>query len=80
LQNEEAGMSTVVVSQGFQVLIPKEIRKRNGIAPGQKMRIISFDDRIELIPFREMNEARGFLKDTCDESVREFIRDEEDRV
>jgi AbrB family looped-hinge helix DNA binding protein len=69
-------MSTVVVSPEFQVLIPKDIRKRNGITPGQKMQMVSFDDRIELIPVREMSEARGFLKGYGGE----FVRDEEDRV
>jgi len=69
-------MSTVVISPEFQVVIPRDIRERTGVTPGQEMRIISFDDRIELIPVREMSTARGFLKGY--DSV--FIRDEEDRV
>ena len=69
-------MSMVVVSPKFQVVIPRDIRERNGIKPGQKMQVISFDDRIELITVQEMNQARGFLKG-CDSA---FIRDEEDRA
>ena len=66
----------VVVSPKFQVVIPRDIRKQNGVKPGQKMQIISFDDRIELIPVHEMSRTRGFLKGF--DSV--FIRDEEDRA
>ena len=69
-------MSTVVVSPKFQVVIPRDIRKRNDVKPGQKMQIISFDDRIELIPVYEMSRTRGFLKG-CDSA---FVRDEEDRA
>ena len=69
-------MSTVVVSPKFQVVIPRDIRKRNDVKPGQKMQIISFDDRIELIPVYEMSRTRGFLKGR--DSA--FIRDEEDRT
>ena len=69
-------MSTVVVSPKFQVVIPRDIRKRNNVKPGQKMQIISFDDRIELIPVFEMSQTRGFLKGY--DSV--FVRDEEDRA
>ena len=69
-------MSTVVVSPKFQVVIPRDIRKRNNVKPGQKMQIISFDDRIELIPVYEMSRTRGFLKGN--DSV--FVRDEEDRA
>ena len=69
-------MNTVVVSPEFQVVIPRDIREKNGVIPGQKMQVISFDDRIELIPVREMSAARGFLKGY--DSV--FVCDEEDRT
>ena len=69
-------MSTVVVSSEFQVVIPRNIRKLNGITPGQKMQVISFDDRIELIPVREMSRTRGFLKGYNSA----FVRDEDDRA
>ena len=69
-------MSTVVVSSEFQVVIPRNIRKLNDITPGQKMQVISFDDRIELIPVRDMSRTRGFLKGY--NSV--FVRDEDDRA
>lgn len=69
-------MSTVLVSPKFQVVIPREIREQANITVGQRLQMISFDDRIELVPVRKMKSARGFLKGfNCS-----FSRDEEDRV
>lgn len=69
-------MNTVLVSPKFQVVIPREIRERTNIQPGQRLQVISFDDRIELVPVRKMRSTRGFLSgfDSA------FVRDEDDRV
>jgi AbrB family looped-hinge helix DNA binding protein len=69
-------MDTVTVSPKFQVVIPLAVRERMRIRPGERLEVISFDDRIELIPIRPMREMRGFLKG-FDPS---FHRDEDDRV
>jgi AbrB family looped-hinge helix DNA binding protein len=55
-------MATVTISPKFQVVIPKEIRERLGLIPGQKVQTIVFDDRIELIPVRPIKKMKGFLK------------------
>jgi AbrB family looped-hinge helix DNA binding protein len=55
-------MQTVVVSPKFQVVIPKNIREALKLQPGQKMRVIEYDGRIELIPDRDIAELRGFIK------------------
>ena len=55
-------MQSVTVSPKYQVVIPKEIRDALGLRPGQKMRVIEYDGRIELIPDRDISELRGFLK------------------
>jgi AbrB family looped-hinge helix DNA binding protein len=55
-------METVTVSPKFQVVIPKEIREKLKLKPGQKLQIIEFGDRIEFIPIKDIKEARGFLK------------------
>ncbi|MDY6951893.1 MAG: AbrB/MazE/SpoVT family DNA-binding domain-containing protein [Thermodesulfobacteriota bacterium] len=55
-------MQTVTVSPKYQVVIPKEIRDTLRLRPGQKMRVIQYDGRIELIPDRDISELRGFLK------------------
>ena len=55
-------METVTLSPKFQVVIPKKIRERMGLKPGEKLQIISLDNRIEIIPIRPMSEMKGFLK------------------
>ena len=55
-------MNTVTVSPKFQVVIPKEIRETMKIKSGQKIQMITYGDRIELIPIKPMKEMRGFLK------------------
>ena len=55
-------MVTVTVSPKFQVVIPREVRESLGIRPGQKVQVIRYGDRIELIPLRPIRETRGFLK------------------
>jgi len=55
-------METVTISPKFQVVIPKGIRERLNLAPGQKVQAIVYGDRIELIPVRPAVELRGFLK------------------
>lgn len=55
-------MEMVTVSPKFQVVIPSRIRKLLRMRPGQKVRVILYDNRIELIPVRSVKEARGFLQ------------------
>ncbi len=55
-------MSTVTISPKFQVVIPKDVRKKLGLTPGQKVETIVFEDRIELIPVKPVKKLRGFLK------------------
>jgi AbrB family looped-hinge helix DNA binding protein len=55
-------MQTVIVSPKYQVVIPKNIRDALKLRPGQKMRVVEYEGRIELIPDRDIAELRGFLK------------------
>ncbi|UCC87297.1 MAG: AbrB/MazE/SpoVT family DNA-binding domain-containing protein [Anaerolineales bacterium] len=55
-------METVTVSPKYQVGIPSRIRKLLGVRPGQKVKVILYDNRIEMVPVRSVEEARGFLK------------------
>ena len=45
------------------------------IHPGQKMQVIEYAGRIELIPERDIKELRGFLK-----GINTEFKREEDRV
>jgi AbrB family looped-hinge helix DNA binding protein len=55
-------METVTVSPKYQVVIPRAIRDALGIRPGQKVQVIRYGSRIELIPLRPIQETRGFLR------------------
>ncbi len=55
-------MRTVTVSPKFQVVIPKEVRDSMGIVSGQKIQMLTYHNRIELIPIKPMKEMKGFLK------------------
>jgi AbrB family looped-hinge helix DNA binding protein len=55
-------VQTVTISPKFQVVIPKSIRERLGLSPGQKVQAILYGDRIELIPLQPAKRMRGFLK------------------
>ena len=55
-------MSTVTISSKYQVVIPKDVRERLRIRPGQKVEAFAIGGRIELIPVRPLSEMRGFLK------------------
>ena len=56
-------MQTVTLSSKYQVVIPKNIRDALKLKPGQKLHVIEYDGRIELIQDRDADELRGFLKD-----------------
>jgi len=55
-------MRAVTVSPKFQVVIPKEVRDSMGIISGQKIQMLTYRNRIELIPIKPMKEMKGFLK------------------
>jgi len=54
-------MQQVKVSPKFQVVIPKPVRESMGIRPGQKLQVVPYGDRIELVPMKAIGEMRGFL-------------------
>ena len=55
-------MHRVTISPKFQVVIPQQIRKEMKLYPGQKVQVIMYGDRIELVPERDIKAMRGFLK------------------
>jgi len=67
-------MTTVTISPKFQVVIPKDIREKLGLEPGQKVQAIDYDNRIELIPLRPLKHMRGFLKGIQTDVPRETDR------
>ncbi len=55
-------MNVVTISPKFQVVIPRDIRDRLELEPGQKVQALAFGNRIEFIPLRPPREMRGFLR------------------
>ncbi len=55
-------MQQVTISPKYQVVIPRKIRESLKLVPGQKMQVVQYGERIELIPHKEVHEMRGFLK------------------
>jgi len=68
-------METVKVSPKFQIVIPRAVRKSIDIQPGEKVQVIPYENRIELIPLKPIRESRGFLK-----GIDTTIEREPDRV
>ncbi len=68
-------MHTVTISSKYQVVIPKKIRANLDLKPGQKVQVISYKGRVELIPQQSMEHMRGFLK-----GIETTVDREEDRL
>lgn len=68
-------MQSVTLSPKFQVVIPRPVRDDLQLVPGQKMQVVAYDGRIELIPVRDISELRGFVK-----GMDTHIESEPDRV
>jgi AbrB family looped-hinge helix DNA binding protein len=68
-------MTSVTVSPKFQVVIPKEVRESMGIFSGQKIQVLTYQNRIELIPVQPMKKMRGFLK-----GIDTSVKRDKDRV
>jgi len=54
-------MSTVTVSSKYQVVIPKDVRDRLKIEPGQKVEAFAVGGRVEFVPVRPISDMEGFL-------------------
>lgn len=67
-------MHTVIVSPKYQIVIPKNIRSSLKLRPGQKMEVIEYDGRIELIPEKNIADLKGFLKGINTDFTREDDR------
>jgi len=68
-------MQSVILSPKYQVVIPRLVRRTLHLRPGQKMQVVEYEGRVELIPDRDIAELRGFLK-----GINTEFKREEDRV
>jgi len=70
----EVSMKTVTVSPKYQVVIPRDVREVLSIKPGEKLQVIKYANRIELVPVRKIKSMRGFLKGIDTTVIREKDR------
>jgi AbrB family looped-hinge helix DNA binding protein len=73
--DEPIDMNTVTLSPKYQVVIPLAVREALHLSPGEKLHVIRYQDRVELIPVRPVQQMRGFLK-----NMDTSIEREEDRL
>ncbi|MDE2805743.1 MAG: AbrB/MazE/SpoVT family DNA-binding domain-containing protein [Gemmatimonadota bacterium] len=55
-------MTVVTISARYQVVIPKDVREKLELTPGQRMQALPFKGRVELIPLEPIEAARGFVR------------------
>jgi AbrB family looped-hinge helix DNA binding protein len=69
-------MNTATISTKYQVVIPKEIRNTLKILPGQRVKFICYDNRLEIIPLVDLKELVG-IYEGMDTTIE---REESDRI
>ena len=72
---DREAVDTVTISPKFQVVIPRAVRDRLGLEPGQKVQALVYENRIELIPVRPAKHLRGSLR-----GIDTSVRRERDRL
>lgn len=66
-----ADMTQVVVSPKYQVVIPKDIRKKLTLHKGQKMSVMTRGEVVIFMPVAPLKHYRGFLKGMDTRNMRE---------
>ena len=59
-------MTVSKISPKYQIVIPKAVRKRLGLRPGQSLQVTERDNYIELRPILAPNQLVGILADCRD--------------
>jgi len=67
-------MNTVTLSSNYQLNFPKEISDTLGFEIGDSFEIISYNNRIELIPIKPIKNLNGIFKGIDTTIIREDDR------
>jgi len=54
--------SLTTISPKYQIVIPREVRERFNLKPGQKIMFIPYQNSIRLVIVPSIKQARGILK------------------
>ena len=68
-------MTEVTVSPKYQIVIPREVRTRLRIRPGQRLSVLAGERSITLVPERSIKEMEGFLRGLSGDFERETDRE-----
>ncbi|MDR3196729.1 MAG: AbrB/MazE/SpoVT family DNA-binding domain-containing protein [Planctomycetaceae bacterium] len=68
-------MNKVTLSNKYQIIIPKEVREEIGLKAGVSFEVITYVNRIELVPIKPIKNLKGILKGIDTTIIRE-----EDRI
>jgi AbrB family looped-hinge helix DNA binding protein len=55
-------MAVTKVSSKYQIVIPKDVRSRANVKPGQKFQVVTKGGVITLVPDEPLAGTRGFLR------------------
>jgi AbrB family looped-hinge helix DNA binding protein len=64
-------MHTATISSKYQVVIPREIREKFKLKPGQKIMFIPYNKTLRVVIIPPIEKARGLLKGIDTEVQRE---------
>lgn len=67
-------MDSVTISPKFQIVIPQKIRRALNLYPGQKVQVIQYNGRVELVPMHSIKDLRRFVKGINTDVEREVDR------
>ena len=63
--------ATATVSSKFQIAIPKEVRERLGLRPGQKVAFIAKLDGVMMVPVPRREDLMGMARGANPEGYRD---------
>ena len=64
-------METVTLSTKYQLVIPRDIRRRLDLAPGTRLTVVEKGGIVYLVPERPIGELRGIARGTRRKGLRE---------
>ena len=64
-------MAITTMSSKFQVVIPKEVREKLHLSPGQRLQILEKGGVLTLVPEVPLKTLKGFVKGMNREGIRE---------
>jgi AbrB family looped-hinge helix DNA binding protein len=64
-------MDAVTISSKYQVVIPRSVREKFHLKPGQKIAFIPYNGTLRVVIIPPIEESRGFLKGISADGIRE---------